>query len=170
MTGRRTECAIACAHDSKCQSFSFCYGKLCHLNYKKVSRSCLRTIKNDGNCVYFEMNTTNITHCDYQYLNQNYDILESSSLCGENVTNESNDLYEWGIWFDGPLQSDDSETWLRKRVRKCLLKDEVTDIYLCAGCWDYNEKLNLIADKKSWFDAEQYCSSNPDPLSGRPRL
>ena len=106
------------------------------------------------------MNKNNIVQCD----------TENQQNCGQNPENGNQKKFEWTVWFDGDLLSEESFSWTRQRFRNCTQGMEITDDFHCIGCPDFVEKLDLIMDLKNWTDAEKYCDSHPDSVTGQQRL
>ena len=161
------DCALACVSNRSCLAYNFCHGKICQLLSRTISTTCWSS-KMDKSCHYKAMFE------DVYKLSESYKArvkqqqTKSTHFQCPYLNNENRPV-EWGVWSPDGVPVAEKNSWIRWKQRKCYEGNETVSGSLCFGCATMIEKLDLYSWRATWEQAEEFCRTNPEEVTGLER-
>ena len=152
------QCANFCHGTYKCQSFNFCGGNVCQLNYAAAGDV-------DGSS--WELNEW----CEYSGTPDDCVELDAGNeTCSRDGCLVASHEFHWGHWYPAYEVSDKNNLlWNKIMVRDCLdgNNNEVMRSN-CKGCYKKatNVQVLWVFTRRSWHDANTHCQQQGGILLG----
>ena len=150
------QCANLCHETYKCQSFNFCGGRVCQLNYAAAG----------------DVDESSWEHNEWcEYSGTPDDCVEvdpGNETCSRDGCLVPSHEFHWGNWYPAYEVSDENNLlWNKIMVRDCLdgNNNEVMRSN-CKGCYKKatNIKALWVFTVRSWHDANTHCEQKGETL------